>query len=218
VYKRQHMANDAILGVLAESKFGAGVGSGDLVYLNGSTSGLGGGVLSSGHLVKGVRGFGTELGHILLNPAGLPCACGRIGCLETEVNVQRIWDVLGDGYVPLDELDHLYETHTSAGLGAELDRQADALADGIASLLSVFAPERVILGGHVGALLEARGERIRDAVRAQSLVPLREEVSIVRNALRERMMPIGAAELAFGPLLADPLNTPLFAADSRVSQ
>lgn len=212
------MANDATLGVLAESKFGAGAGLDDVVYLNGSTSGLGGGVLSGGHLVKGVRGFGTELGHILIDPAGRECACGRTGCLETEVNIQRVWEVLGQGYVSIDELDHVYETDSSAALAAELDRQADVLAAGIASLLSVFAPARVILGGHVGALLDARTERIREAVRAQSLAPLRGEVSIVRNALRERMMPIGAAELAFEPLLADPLNTPLFAVASRVTR
>lgn len=212
------VANDATLGVLAESIFGAGAGSGDLVYLNGSTSGLGGGVLSGGHLVKGVRGFGTELGHMLVDPAGRDCACGRTGCLETEVNVQRVWAVLGKGYVSIDELDHVYETDSSPRLAAELDRQADVLAMGIASLLSVFAPARVILGGHVGALLDARGDRIREAVRAQALTPLREEVSIVRNALRERMVPIGAAELAFEHFLADPLSSPLFRVSARVSR
>jgi len=204
------MANDATLGVMAESMFGAGVGSDDVVYLNGSTSGLGGGVVTGGHIVKGVRGFGAELGHILIDPRGTACGCGRIGCLETEVNIQRVWEAAGQGHVPIDELDHLYADHPTAALGAELDRQADALAAGIASLISVFAPARVILGGHVGALLDARGDRIRDAVHAQAFAPLGDEVSLVRNVLRERMVPIGAAELAFGPLLADPVNTPLF--------
>ena len=138
------MANDATFGVMAESMFGAGAGSDDVVYFNGSTSGVGGGVVSGGRLVKGVRGFGAELGHTLLNPQGRLCGCGRTGCLETEVNVQRVWAVAGERYVPLDELDHLYADVPSAELGAELDRQADALAMGIASLLSVFAPARVI--------------------------------------------------------------------------
>jgi len=202
---------------MAESMFGAGAGYGDVVYLNGSTSGLGGGVVSGGHIVKGVRGFGAELGHTLLNPQGAVCGCGRTGCLETEVNVQRVWAVAGKGCVPIDDLDHLYADHPTAALGAELDRQADALAAGIASLLSVFAPARVILGGHVGALLDARGDRIREAVLGQAFAPLGEEVVLVRNALRERMVPIGAAELAFGPLLADPVNTPLFPVASRTS-
>ena len=91
------------------------------------------------------------------------------------------------------------------------------MAAGIASLISVFAPARVILGGHVGALLDARGDRLRDAVLAQAFAPLGDEVSLVRNVLRERMVPIGAAELAFGPLLADPVNTPLFEVGSLKS-
>lgn len=209
------MANDATLGVMAESMFGAGAGCDDVVYLNGSLSGLGGGVVSGGRLVKGVRGFGAELGHILIDPQGSTCRCGRTGCLETEVNVQRVWAVVGKGEIPLEELDQLYADQPTAALGAELDRQADVLAAGIASLLSVFAPARVILGGHVGALLEVRGDRIRDAVEAHAFAPLGDEVLLMRNALRERMVPIGAAELAFAPLLADPVNTPMFAVGSR---
>ncbi|WP_291379445.1 ROK family transcriptional regulator [Demequina sp.] len=211
------MANDATLGVMAESMFGAGAGFDDVVYLNGSVSGLGGGVVSGGHLVKGVRGFGAELGHILINPQGAVCACGRLGCLETEVNIQRIWAVSGEGQVGIDDLDHLYAQRASAALNTELDRQADALAAGIASLLNIFAPARVILGGHVGALFEARSDRIHEGVTAQALAPVGEEASLVRNVLRERMVPIGSAQLAFGPLLADPVNTSLFEWGSRAA-
>lgn len=204
------MANDATLGVMAESMFGAGAGVDDVVYLNGSVSGLGGGVVSGGHLVRGVRGFGTELGHVLINPQGAICACGRRGCLETEVNIQRIWHAAGEDYISIDDLDRLYAEPRTRKLDAELDHQAASLAAGIASLVSVFAPARVILGGHVGALLDVRGDCIRNLVGAQVLAALGHEVSLVRHALRERMIPIGAAQLALEPLLADPINTPLF--------
>lgn len=205
------VANDAMVGVLAEALFGAGGGSQNVIYLNGSISGLGGGVIADGSLVKGANGFATELGHILLNRDGAPCGCGRRGCLETEVNVQRVWKVLGEDFVGLDDLDFIYADDPSDALDAELDRQADALAAGIASLVCVFGPERVILGGHVGALLDARGDRIREGVREQAYGPLGRDVGIVRNHLRERMVSVGAAELAFKSLLADPANTPLFA-------
>jgi predicted NBD/HSP70 family sugar kinase len=211
------MANDATLGVMAESMFGAGAGFEDVVYLNGSISGLGGGVVSGGHLVKGVRGFGAELGHILINPQGTVCACRRVGCLETEVNIQRMWEVAGEGAVGIDDLDHLYAERSSAAIDAELDRQADALVEGVASLVNIFAPARVILGGHVGALFDARSDRIREGVTSRAIAPIGREVSLVRNRLRERMVPIGAAQLAFGPLLADPVNTPLFAWGSRAA-
>lgn len=206
-------ANDASVGVVAESLFGAGSGIRNVMYLNGSVSGLGGGVICDGSLVRGAHGFATELGHMLLTRGGDACACGRAGCLETEVNVQRIWRALGTDFVGLDDLDYVYANEPSEALAEELDRQADALASGIASLVCIFGSERVILGGHVGALLEARGPQIRNEVRRQAYGPLGRDVSIVRNQLRERMVSIGAAELAFKALLEDPANTPLYALD-----
>lgn len=204
------LSNDSTLGVMAEVRYGAGVGCENVMYLNGSTSGLGGGVVTEGRLMRGSHGFGTELGHILLDRDGAQCPCGRTGCLETVVNVRRIWAAAGVEFMALDELDGLYANRPSAAIEAELDLQADALAAGIASLLCVFGSERVILGGHVGALLDARGERIRAAVARQAFGPLGNDLTIVRNGLRERMVPIGAAELAFAPLLSDPAHAPLF--------
>ncbi|NTV39170.1 MAG: ROK family transcriptional regulator [Demequinaceae bacterium] len=204
------LSNDSTLGVVAESRYGAGVGCENVMYLNGSTSGLGGGVISEGRLMRGAHGFGIELGHILLDRDGAPCPCGRTGCLETVVNVRRIWSVAGRGVMDLPELDDLYLNSPGAAIEAELDIQADALAAGIASLVCVFGSERVILGGHVGSLLEARGDRIRAEVARQAFGPLGRDLTIVRNGLRERMVHIGAAELAFGPLLNDPAHAPLF--------
>ena len=204
------LSNDSTLGVVAESRYGAGVGCDNVMYLNGSTSGLGGGVVSEGRLMRGAHGFGIELGHILLDRDGVACACGRRGCLETVVNVRRIWSAAGRGVIGLDDLDALYLNGPSAAVEAELDNQADALAAGIASLVCVFGSERVILGGHVGSLLEARGDRIRAEVERQSFGPLGRDLTIVRNGLRERMVHIGAAELAFGTLLNDPAHASLF--------
>lgn len=204
------LSNDSTVGVVAESRYGAGVGCENVMYLNGSTSGLGGGVISEGKLMRGAHGFGIELGHILLDRDGAVCPCGRTGCLETVVNVRRIWNIAGRGVIDLDDLDDLYMNAPSPDVAAELDCQADALAAGIASLVCVFGSERVILGGHVGALLDARGDRIRAEVARQSFGPLGSDLTIVRNDLRERMVHIGAAELAFGTLLNDPAHAPLF--------
>ena len=84
------------------------------------------------------------------------------------------------------------------------------MAAGIASLACVFGSECVILGGHVGSLLDARGDRIRAEVERQAFGPLGRDLTIMRNGLRERMVHIGAAELAFGALLNDPAHAPLF--------
>ena len=204
------LSNDSTLGVIAEAHYGAGVGCDNVMYLNGSTSGLGGGVISEGRLMRGAHGFGIELGHILLDRDGAVCPCGRTGCLETIVNVRRISSAAGRAVIGLDELDALYAGGPGAAVEAELDIQADALALGIASLVCVFGSERVILGGHVGSLLDARGDRIRAGVAKQAYGPLGRDLTIVRNGLRERVVHIGAAELAFSTLLNDPAHAPLF--------
>ena len=159
--------------------------------------------------MRGADGFGIELGHILLDRNGAACPCGRTGCLETIVNIRRIWAAAGRGLIGLDGLDALYASGPGPAVEKELDTQADALAEGIASLVCVFGSERVILGGHVGALLDARGDRIRAGVARQSYGPLGRDLTIVRTGRREQMVHIGAAELAFGTLLNDPAHAPL---------
>jgi predicted NBD/HSP70 family sugar kinase len=197
-------ANDANLGVIAEYMFGAGRGCDNVVYLNGSSSGIGGGVIVDSRLVRGARSFGAELGHTLVNSQGAPCQCGRSGCLETEVSVRRIWKLIGDDSLTLDDMDDLYATQDTGELAEELDRQARALGLGIANIITIFSPERVIVGGHVGSLYSARKRLVDAEVRRHSLPVLTEGVEIVRNELRSKMMAIGAAELAFSDVLRDP--------------
>lgn len=197
-------ANDANLGVIAEYMFGAGRGCDNVVYLNGSTSGIGGGVVVDSRLVRGSRSYGAELGHTLVNSNGAQCQCGRQGCLETEVSVRRIWKLLGDDSVTIEDLDTLYATQDSGALAEELDRQARALGLGIANIITIFSPQRVIVGGHVGALYQARKELVEAEVHRNCMPVLSEGVEIVRNELRGKMIAIGAAELAFSELLRDP--------------
>src|SRR5690349_254877 len=87
---RAFAGNDAKLGMIAETVFGAGRGVSDLVYLNGSASGIGAGVLAGGRPLWGARGYAGELGHTLINSNGRRCHCGQRGCLETEVNLRRL--------------------------------------------------------------------------------------------------------------------------------
>lgn len=207
------VANDANLGVLAESRFGAGVGASSLVYLNGSQSGVGGGAIVDDVLLRGAHSFASELGHILVNSAGTACACGRTGCLEAEVSLHRVFAAAGST-VELDDLDAYYTHRANAAVNRELDRQVELLARGLATIISVLNPERIILGGHLGALLEARAEVLQEAVAAESVPELAEGVELHRNLLRDRMMSIGAAELAFEALLHDPLGAPLAPLDA----
>lgn len=180
--------NDARASVVAESIFGAGRGVSDLLYFNGSASGIGGGAVVDGSVLVGADGFAGEFGHTLVNPGGEVCHCGRTGCLETEVNMQR------------------QQAAADAGtLDAELDRQASYLGRGMGNVVSAFNPSSVVLGGFLADLLAARGEEIAASLRGHAFAPMADEVSVVPALLGDDRVLVGVAELALRPLLADPL-------------
>lgn len=199
------VANDASAGLLAETRFGAARGMQDILFLNGSTSGIGGGAVIGGHVIAGARGFAGELGHTTVTNPGLACDCGRHGCLETEVNLQRFEEAAGDAQFDPDNLDEAL-LNPSPAIAAEADRQVDVLAIAIGDAVSTLNPGVVVLGGFLGALLTARTERLTAAVRRESFTPLAHDLAVVRAVLGTNRLMIGAADLALTPLLTDPLG------------
>jgi predicted NBD/HSP70 family sugar kinase len=202
-----HAANDASLGANAERLFGAGRGTADLVYLNGGASGIGAGVIVGGRPLTGVSGYAGELGHTLVNSAGVRCHCGAIGCLETEVSQRALLDVLGLAAADPDELDRALEAAVEGGatdVVAEIDRQLGFLAIALRNATNVFNPQLIVLGGFLGSLYALAPERLVSRVAEQALGASGENLAIARAELGSRILMIGAAELAFAPLLAAP--------------
>lgn len=197
--------NDANTALVAETVFGAGRNRSDFIYLNGSTSGIGGSVLVGGAVLRGAAGFASELGHTLVTSGGEQCHCGRRGCLETEVNLQRLEAASGSVDLDPNNVDAALVGDLASELAAEIDRQVEVLARAIASLVSVFNPEAVILGGFLGALYAARTEQLESTVRAHAFAPLADDLVVSRTELRDDLLLVGAAELAFAGLFADPL-------------
>ncbi|QDZ16974.1 ROK family transcriptional regulator [Humibacter ginsenosidimutans] len=195
------VANDASLGANAERLYGAGRGIDDLIYLNGGAGGIGGGVITHGAPLTGNSGYAGELGHTLVNSAGVRCHCGAVGCLETEVSQARLLEALG--VVDPADLDEVMAAD-GAGVHAEVERQLGYLAVGIRNAVNILNPRRVVLGGFLGALLDAAPQVLDLSVRAQSLSASAEQVDVVRAELGSGVLTIGAAELAFTRLIADP--------------
>lgn len=152
--------NDANAAALAEAAFGAGQGCQDLVYLTMST-GVGGGVLCGGRLVRGAFGGAGEPGHLPIASPGHACACGLSGCLEAHVG-GNAWrdrlrrEVPADGRVAaLAGFDpgsvtpeHLVAAarEGDAWALAELSRWVDDLARGLVPIVMLLDPQRIILG------------------------------------------------------------------------
>ncbi|WP_431279586.1 ROK family protein [Leifsonia poae] len=206
-----HAANDARLGANAERLFGAGRGASHLVYLNGGASGIGAGVIVGGESLTGVSGYAGELGHTLVNSAGIRCHCGAIGCLETEVSQHALLAVLGLTAADPDELDRALAAAVEAGetdVLAEIERQLGFLATALRTATNVFNPELIVLGGFLGSLHAVAPDRLPALVSAQALRASAENLAIVRAELGSRILTIGAAELAFAPLIAAPSGPP----------
>jgi predicted NBD/HSP70 family sugar kinase len=113
---------------------------------------------------------------------------------------------LGRSTVDPDELEQLLLGSTEPAVRGEIERQLDVLARSIASFISTFDPELVLLGGFLGSLFDADPERLRRNVRDASFSAISSGVRIERAALRANLVMVGAADLAFAPLLADPVS------------
>ncbi|MFF2273430.1 ROK family protein [Agromyces sp. NPDC058136] len=201
-----YAANDANCGVVADSLFGGGDALEDIVYLNGGASGIGGGVISGGRVLTGASGFGGELGHTLVNSAGILCHCGAIGCLETEVTRAALLESVGASDSESESLEALLveQYATSGAVRAVVDAQLAYLSIALRNIVNTFNPARIILGGFLATLHVVGGASLDTAIRSSALRGPATEVALVSSALGRDNLLIGAAELAFTGVLRDP--------------
>lgn len=197
-------ANDASLGAEAEMIFGAGAGQGNLIYLNGGASGIGGGIISDGQLLRGASGYAGELGHTFVRSGGTTCHCGATGCLETEVSQSRLRELAGLGSGDAADLEEALASSNAATVNDEVARQLLYLGIALRNAVNIFNPEAIVLGGFLGTLHALAPTSLNEALLSQALDGPAGQVKIYRAALGSDLMMIGAAELAFAQFLADP--------------
>jgi len=202
------VANGADLGALAEHRRGAAVLADNVVYLTGEV-GVGGGVIVDGRPLCGVAGYAGEVGHMPVNPDGVACHCGSFGCLETEIGegalLVRAGHAASDGRSAVDRLLVEAAVGVPAALSA-LETTGRWLGVGLATLINVFNPEVIVLGGVFGRLYPFVSASMEAELGRRALPPSRERVRIVQSELGVDATLIGAAELAFEPLLSDPIQ------------
>ncbi len=198
------VGNDASLGAMVEHIFGAGRGLHDLVYLNGGPSGIGGGVIANGALLGGTSGYAGEFGHT--RGIGGAEHGDASPTLESRVNRSDLLAALGITAASADELETLLIESTGP------------------TVVDARAPPARVPGGGAGRLgqhPEPAADRARRVPRrscrrtptisqsarrrADSLVGVVEASRRSRGpALGSDLLMIGAAELTFAALLADP--------------
>ena len=207
--------NDATCATFAEFRAGAGRGHADGVLVTLGT-GIGGGIVVDGRLRHGANGFAGEMGHMVVDPRGPRCPCGRRGCWE------RFGSGSGLGRLGRDAAaaGRLEQAVALAGGDAEavrgehvvaaarvgdpdagevLDEFAWWVALGVANVIDLLDPSVVVLGGGVIEAADVLLDRIADAVPAQVLAAdHRPAVAVVAAELGEHAGAIGAALLTAG--------------------
>jgi predicted NBD/HSP70 family sugar kinase len=174
-----HVVNDANASALAELTFGDGDNR-DLVVIR-VDEGVGTGLVLDGVLHVGRSGGGGELGHVVIDPQGPPCECGKRGCLETFVSAPLAArrDRAGDA-VAVDAL---------------LVEAGAALGRGVAILLSALDVGDVIVSGAVDVVDEPFLAAVRDAVAARTLTDFADRLDVRPTSFLDADVLLGAAAL-----------------------
>jgi glucokinase len=204
--------NDATCAAWGEHLAGAARGADDVVCVTLGT-GIGAGLIADGELVRGAHGFGGEAGHMVVDPSGPPCPCGRWGCWErfaSGTGLARLGrDAAGGGRLERARLlaggeAHLVRAEHVGQAASEGDEQALAVMDefarwvavGIGNLVTVLDCSLVVVGGGLVEMGDLLLDRVRAAFRVDVMSPEeRQDVRIVAAELGGRAGAIGAALL-----------------------
>jgi len=203
-----------------EMWFGAGRGAKHAVIVL-VGSGVGAAVITDGTTYRGATSSAGEWGHTTIMYGGLACRCGSHGCLEAYVGaggiLERYRKARNGRAVPgVDEQAQLDSLVAAAGRSKTADRVLDETAGylgaGIANLVNLFNPERIVLGGWAGLSVgRVLLTRIRQATAAHALRHPYGQTSIELGQLGADAVAIGAATLPVAALLelgADPRSNP----------
>jgi glucokinase len=205
--------NDATAAAWGESRLGASRGSEHSLFV-GVGTGIGGGIVSGGSLVRGAHGLAGEIGHIIVEPDGPVCGCGNRGCWEQVASglaiaragaravaeepgstIARLAG--GDPHLATGELVTRAAREGDAAAVAIVTAVAGRLGEGIAGLVNVLDPDVVVVGGGVGEAGDLLMGPLREAyLAAVEGADVRPDVSIVSAQLGNDAGAIGAALLA----------------------
>ncbi len=207
--------NDANLGVYAEHVRGVAVGSGEAAYVMG-TVGIGGGFLAQGQMLGGAQGYAGEVGHLLVDSGGEACRCGSVGCWETKIGSNQV--LVAAGRLPGGGMVAIDEVIAAAQAGEPRADRAIAEAAhwtgyGLRTVVRLFNPDLVVLGGVLGRFYEACPRELEAALHEGPGIDLADSIELRVAGLGLDAPLLGAAELAFESLLLDPAGAAPESAD-----
>jgi glucokinase len=209
------MINDANAAALGEHTHGAGRGTRNMVFITVST-GIGGGLIINGDLYQGCNGAAGEIGHMVIDVDGPLCGCGNYGCLEALASGTAIARDAADRialgtYSSIPKFTNSGGTITAAAVAAAA-KQGDPLANeivsraahylgmGLVSVVNVFNPEMVVIGGGVAQMGDMLLNPARQVVRENAFRIAADAAQIVQAQLGARAGVVGASTYAWRQL------------------
>lgn len=195
--RRVELENDGISAALGEWQFGGGKGLHSLVYVTLST-GIGGGVIVNNTVVRGHMGMASHVGHMAIQRDGLRCGCGNTGCWEAYAAgpafAARASAALGQHFQPAEVFALAREGNATAQ--KQVNEEAKLLGLGLTSLLYLYSPQRIIVGGGLTNAWDQLEPGISTYIKANAMFPFC-DVPIIKAALGGNSGLIGAAALVF---------------------
>ncbi len=179
------MDNDANVGAMGEFLYGAGQSCSPLFYMTAST-GIGGGILIDGHVLRGPDSWAGEIGHLNVRPDGPDCLCGSNGCLERMCC--GLWLECDYGRPAIELLKD----------PAFVRRYVVDLARGLKACIMLLNPERIVIGGGISKAGDALFVPLREELARQMPPWSRARVDVQPAKLRDDSVIYGALGLAQG--------------------
>ena len=204
------VGNDVEVATIGEQKFGAGKGCADFVCVFVGT-GIGSAIVKKGHIIYGATGTAGELGHIIVDLNGRPCACGAHGCLEAYASRSaietRIEGALKKGRKScISEYLEEGRAITSSMIRKSIEREdelvtqcvseaSEYLSGGLASVINLINPELIILGGGLIEAVDYFYKQTIKKAKSKSLPVPAEKIRFSKTILGDYSGVIGAALL-----------------------
>lgn len=207
-----YVDNEANLAALGELWVGAGAGFGDYIFISGEI-GVGGAIVVGRELFRGAHGFAGEIGHVVVDPGGPLCACGRRGCLERVAGQEGLLRAAGiDGAVATTlgaerAGSQLLIRRLQAGDRRAVDAVTAAarpLALALTDLANILDPDSIILGGIYGQIASWLTEPLEQELDAKTLGTNGRSVVVRPSTLGPEAAVRGAAALVTERVLAAP--------------
>lgn len=207
-----YLENDANIAVLGEQRYGSGENASDVVMITLGT-GVGGGIIVDGKIAHGNNGAAGEMGHMTIDKnSGIPCTCGKIGCLEALASATGIMNLTreyseefsGDSKIK-QQIDNgnelsakdIFDAAECKDIFAEriVEKFCDYLGLGCSHIANMLNPAKIILGGGVAQAGENMRELVAKSFDDYIFPALKEKTHIVIASLGNDAALLGAAEL-----------------------